>query len=378
MKVLVNAANIHVGGGVQVACSFINELSKLIGSQNSVSDITVICSQKVKDNLSIDTDVNVFSSFYVLNIYGPLPLKSESKKMFDGYDVCFSIFGPLYFTPKVTRHICGFAQAWIAYPNNKVYELLPFKEYVFCKIKFLIQDLFFRKIDHLVVEQRHVREALVINGYDKSKISVVENCVSNVFDDEKHWQPLLFDKSKLRGVATLGFIGRSYKHKNVSILKEVNNILIEKYSVQYDFLFTFTDDEMYSNGFYNIENFHSTGEINVSQCPSFYGLIDALVFPSLLECYSVSPVEAMKMRTTVIASDYPFIKDVCGEAAFYFNPLCAESIAKAIYDAMSSADLREYKIGIGENQIGVLPDAKERMEKYYQIILNNNSLEQSI
>ena len=48
-KHLINASNLHVGGGVQVATSFISELLDL--EDINLKDITIICSSSVVNNL---------------------------------------------------------------------------------------------------------------------------------------------------------------------------------------------------------------------------------------------------------------------------------------------------------------------------------------
>ena len=123
-------------------------------------------------------------------------------------------------------------------------------------------------------------------------------------------------------------------------------------------------------GFYELDNFFSVGTIKIDQCPKFYQLLDALVFPSLLECFSASPIEAMKMRTTVIASNYPFVTEVCQDAAFYFDALDINSIADTIADALSNGTLMEEKKELGLTLVKGLPTAKERAFAYLNIINN--------
>ncbi|MFS2001004.1 glycosyltransferase [Vibrio breoganii] len=368
MKIIINAANLHIGGGVQVASSFIFELSELLKSQRNTDDISVLCSEKVYQNLPLDFDKRVFTQFDILNTYGLGQPSVQVKDKFNGFDVCFTVFGPLYFTPKVKKHICGFAQAWIAYPDNVAYQKLPFKEWLKNKIKFNVQSLFFRRYDHLVVEQMHVKEALGKIGYADKNISVASNCVSAIYDDRNQWITLDFNVSQLTNDVVLGFIGRPYSHKNIRILNQVNEILVSKFQMNCDFIFTFTETEMQQCGFANKDNFYSVGEISTKQCPAFYDLLDALVFPSLLECFSASPIEAMKMNTTVIASNYPFVKEVCDDAAFYFDPLSADEIAIAIFNAFSNNELREEKKRLGSQLVNALPTAKDRAISYLNII----------
>lgn len=371
MKILINASNLHMGGGVQVACSFITELTILLKMNKKSYDISVLCSQKVYENLPNNFDGSVFSKFSILNIYGLSIPTFDTRKKFRDFDICFTIFGPLYFRPKVKVHICGFAQAWIAYPNNIAYQRLPLKEYLTNKIKFKLQSVFFRHYHHLIVEQEHVKNALCKVGYKQSDVSVVSNCVSSIYDDRSSWLPLIFDDRCLAESVTLGFIGRAYTHKNVQVLNLVNKILIAKYNIKCNFLFTFTEEEMEQCGFTYNSNFHTVGEISASQCPAFYSKLDALVFPSLLECFSASPIEAIKMGTPVIASDYPFVREVCGEAAFYFNPLSADDIATSIFNALTNSELRDEKKRLALQVVNNLPTARNRAISYLNIIQNS-------
>jgi glycosyltransferase involved in cell wall biosynthesis len=365
MKILINASNLHVGGGVQVAVSFISELYNL-----GTFDVSIICSSTVFKNLPSYINFQKFNSFTINNVYGFSILTKKQKNLFSGYDICFTIFGPFYNNIKVSKHICGFAQAWIAYPNNVAYKFLPFISRYKNRIKFFIQSLFFKRYDFLIVEQQHVRESLIKIGFKEDKISVVDNCISGIFEDEYCWQKVIFPKlDKARSEnRTIGFIGRAYSHKNVAILKEVNDILKEKYLISFNFIFTFSEQEMKNLGFDKLDNFFSVGEININQCPSFYNQIDALIFPSLLECFSVSPLEAMKMKTPVIASEYVFVKELCKDFAFYFNPLEPLSIASSIVDCFSNDDIRNGKVTGAFNLVNSLPSATDRVRSTMKII----------
>lgn len=364
-KVLINASNLHFGGGVQVAASFINDLYDL-----KKFDISIVCSTAVLNNLSKHIKLDEFKSFNEYNIFGLNKFKKLPKEVFGGFDYCFTVFGPFYFNLRVKKHICGFAQPWIAYPKNKAYNNLSSFDYIKTKIKFFIQSLFFRQYDLLIVEQQHIKNALIGIGYNKDNISVVSNTVSTIYDSPETWESISLDKNKLRYPITLGFIGRDYPHKNIKTLVEVNRILNEKYNFYCNFLFTFTDEEMKRNGFSDLDNFISLGAISIRQCPAFYNSLDGLIFPSLLECFSASPIEAMKMNTVVFASEFPFISEVCKNAAFYFDPTHANSIAFSIVNAFLDGEVMEEKRSLGTKIASELPKSYDRTNAYLNIIEN--------
>ena len=119
MKILINAANLHNGGGVQVASSFINELPFL--SSVAVKEFDILVSSEVDRN--IDQSVkNFFQNYTVYNIFG---VKNYKKNLgiFDSYDLVFTVFGPCYY-PVKGIDIIGFAKPWIIYPRNECYSML--------------------------------------------------------------------------------------------------------------------------------------------------------------------------------------------------------------------------------------------------------------
>ncbi|NBM57123.1 glycosyltransferase [Proteus sp. G2667] len=364
MTVLINASNLHVGGGIQVAASFINELYDLYKNHEKI-DFHIIVSNKVYENLNKEINISKFSFFCVFDIFGKNPPPQYIIDIFNDIDIIFTIFGPLYLKCNAKIKITGFAQPWIAYPKNSAYSKLPIREVVQNKIKFFIQKYYFKKDNHLVVEAEHVKKALVKRKIKNDKeISVISNTYSHIFDQPYNWKPIDFQKKKY----TLGFIGKSYPHKNIKILLDVDNILKNKYHLFCDFLFTLSDIEMNKLNFSKKDNFISIGTINIDQCPNFYKNIDALIFPSLLECFSASPVEAMRMSCLVLASDLPFIKDICKDSAFYFNPLNPNDIAKVIYTSYLDETSREEKIINGLNIVKNIHTSKDRAIKYIEII----------
>lgn len=361
-NILINASNLHVGGGVQVAASFISELYKL-----QRFDFSIVCSTSVFQSLPDSLITNKFLHFNVLDVFGFQRLSADEQKIFDGYNVCFTVFGPFYPRIKAQHHICGFAQPWIAYPNNEAYAQFSVVTQWKTKIKFWLQKQYFKKYDQLVVEQDHVKHALSAIGFDHNNINVVSNCVSSIYLNPNEWLPIENGFPE-NGKPTLGFLGRAYPHKNLNILIQVNEALVNIHNLNVNFVFSLTDSEMSGLMFDKIENFYSVGSLSAQQCPNFYSKIDALIFPSLLECYSASPIEAMKMGTPVIASNRDFIKDVCGEAGIYFNPLDPIDIAEKIASVFSDNRLKKKQIRIGSCLAQNLPMAEDRAINYVYLI----------
>lgn len=326
-KFLINASNLHNGGGVQVAVSVIYELSLLPAL---AGELDVVVSDEVHSAL-LDVRCNrqLFARYVIFNTYGLSSLWSDFCVDLNGYDVVLTIFGPLYRMKFNAVNIVGFAQSWISVPNNEVYLILPILQKIKLKLKFFLQEFFFRQANRLIVELEHVKDALVNVGIAKSEdVDVVYNCLSSLYFCQDDWQSLSREIYTKR--FSIGFVGRDYIHKNTKILPSIKRILMNEYGVDVDFYVTFNDEEWDVKSADFKESIINVGALNVTQCPSFYQKMDAVIFPSLLECFSATPLEAMVMRKPLFASDRRFVRDVCGDHVMYFDPLSPESAAEVI------------------------------------------------
>lgn len=87
----------------------------------------------------------------------------------------------------------------------------------------------------------------------------------------------------------------------------------------------------------------NVGNVPMADVPSLYRQTDALLLPTLLESFSGTYVEAMFHRKPILTSDLPFARGVCGEGAFYFDPLGEESIFDAILKVINDPVEREIR-----------------------------------
>lgn len=365
MKVLINAANLHSGGGVQVASSFINELPYF--SDNKLELFDIIVSSEVDKNVSYSTK-KIFKNYKVHNIFG---LKKYKKNIdiFDNYDLVFTIFGPCYY-PVKGINLVGFAQAWIIYPNNECYSLLSNIEKLKFKMKFFMQKYFFKKSDFCIVELEHVKQGLIDqNIFEKNNIEVVYNTVSNLYFSPEKWEDVnIEDSNKFK----IGLISRDYFHKNTDILPKIKDILKSKYNQEVDFYVTFNESEWNNKSIDFQSKINNIGSLKVAECPCFYEKMDAIIFPSLLESFSATPLEAMIMKKPLFASDRDFIKDVCSDFAFYFEPTDPESGAAVINDFIKQTNIIELdrKLTAAQKYAKNFSSARQRALKYIQIIEN--------
>lgn len=362
-KALINMSNIHSGGGLQVATSFVSELLKLTCQQ---SIHKVLISTEVASAFDVEELETSAWDFEVFDTYGIKTLWSKLNKIQSQYDVVFTLFGPKYTAFKAKKDIVGFAQAWIVSFDNPISKRLSLVQRLKLKVKFGLQKWFFKRADHLIVELEHVKKALAEQGvFSKELISVVHNTISSMYLNEALWQPVEIEVPEKQ--ISIGFITRDYLHKNIAILPKVAKLLNEQYSLPVKFYLSLNDEEWrnYSQSFGAYGE--TVGALSVYQCPTFYQKMDAVVFPSLLECFSATPLEALSMRKPLFASNRGFVRDVCAEYAFYFDPLDAEAIAHVIAGYFNSYPKTSAELDSAYEHAFAFANAQHRAQKYLQI-----------
>lgn len=366
---LINASNLHQGGGVQVAISFLHEISLL---NEDLKSIHVIVSTEVNQGLIyLNINTSVFGDYYVFDSFGLKAFISGLNSRISKYDLVFTIFGPNYLIRHAKYEIVGFAQPWILNFNNPISKSMSFFSRVILKIKFELQWLFFLRADHYIVELEHVKKDLNCSkGISNTSISVVHNTVSSLYKNKDSWSSIVINKNDAK--IALGIVSRDYPHKNIKILPYVAEFLKERYSLDIHFYVTLNDIEWAKKDDYFKKYVSNVGSLTPDQCPSFYEQMDGIIFPSLLECFSATPLEAMAMYKPLFASDRGFVRDVCADYAIYFDPLDINDIAFKIanYFNDEKADYTNFLQNAREHALN-FSTAENRASEYLKIIRQN-------
>lgn len=364
-RFVLYAANLHVGGAVQVATSVIDEIS---ASTVDAGEISLLVSSEVNKNLeAIGVPLCRFRDYRVEDHHGMRTMFKNLKPFVHDADAMLVVFGPLYRFGADIPQVVGFAQPWIIYPDNEIYRSMSLGKKWRTRLKYMVQSLFFRQADLLVVELEHVKRGLSKVGIaDESQVRIVRNCLSAIYSQPERWQPVpaLVGAGRIK----LGFVGRDYSHKNTQIFPELRRLLKREHGLDVSIHVTFTDQEWASCSAEFRDNVVNAGPLTVAQCPSFYQQLDGVLFPSLLECFSATPLEAMAMGRPLFASDRPFNRDVCGDFAFYFDPLDLRTAAHVIANSILDPAATEERVKEAYRHVMTLPGPEVRAQHYLECL----------
>lgn len=362
-NVLIDASNLRAGGGVQVASSFLDELSTAKNNPDTLARypwltrIHVEATPEVAQNLSPITKNNLH-----ISIKSRRPNQLGIWVTAARYDVVLVVFGPAYGRKRARREIVGFADVTSLFDTPDGLPKNYGKPMGYSTLRRAASKALFRRADRIIVEAEHVRAALKQKwNLKKPPIDVVPNCVNQAI-------PSPPPKKKFKQASNWCFVTRNYPHKNVKLLGQIGNELEKRSEGEIKFLLTLNDAEWNDLDYDTRRHSINVGPKTVHELSEVYSRAEGSVFPSLLECFSVTPLEALLTDTPLIASDRDFVREVCGDAAIYCDPYDPVPWADAIQAIRNDPTIRETLVKKGRKVTEASWTAENRAERYLEAI----------
>ncbi|OOE78664.1 hypothetical protein BZG72_15245 [Salinivibrio sp. PR6] len=347
MRVILDASNIKAGGGLQVALSFIYHINDL---HMDMTDFYYMLSPQVMKQLPVEVD-NSKIVVVQTDIKTAIPFSSSSRVIRKfirhvGPDVVFTLFGPSFWTCNGRHsHVMGFANAWVVTPDTIAYKKLPYLNRLATRLKnFILRKFLYEKSRFYITETRDIKEKMLsLMNINESKVSVVPNALPYMYDDKfySHDESLLGEYRLSSDRFNIVTIASNYPHKNLTIIADVAEILFD-YGYKVNFYVTMPETE-YDKCSERFKSFTiNLGVVPVEACKQIYKSADLMFLPTLLECFSVSYLESMKCLTPICTTDFLFAREVCHNAAVYYEPSSAIDAALKIRTLLD--DVEEYYI----------------------------------
>ncbi len=188
-------------------------------------------------------------------------------------------------------------------------------------------------------------------GIDE-KIEIIYEFIDDKFVKQNQTYDRIVDKPYLL------FVGNRKRHKNLSLLVKAFAIIKEK--IPHYLVIAGGKEREKDEVDILVEDLNIRERVIQLIKPSdevimsLYRFADLFVFPSLLEGFGLPPLEAVSLGCPVILSDIPILREIFGEAGFYFNPHSEEDLAKTILKVISDE----------ESKIELLEKQKERLKMF--------------
>lgn len=367
MNILINTTNLRVGGGVQVADSIIRHLPYM--EQHKF--IVVLCRalKYLSADLNLYNNINVFDYEMPWSILTSITGRDsflDTLVIENNVDAVLTVFGPSRWRPKVP-HLCGFARAQIVIPESPYWRQFSFRSKVKSHIEYYIYKFLFDISSNFLYTENPFITDRVEKLYPKKQVFTITNNYNQIFDNETMW-----DKSitlpEFNGITFLT-VSANYPHKNLHIIRACIEYLKNKHPLlKYRFVLTLTEQQFGTLNALEKEHILLIGQVNINQVPFLYAQSDIMFLPTLLECFSASYAEAMKMKTPILTTDLGFSKSLCGNAACYYSAVSVEDLSNKIFLLSRSAKYCKQLVSEGEKQLLKFDTAKQRTIKLISIL----------
>lgn len=353
MKLFLDCSLLSIGGGIQVGLSII---------QNIVHDpdieTVVVCTPQIDSQIDNCSRKKLKAYYVVPNV--PFYKKRQQGKYIAQLerefkpDLVFTVFGPSYWRSEA-KNIQGFALGKMLYPEiRKLYpsKVSRFKEAIFDFIK---QKFFFKNVDNFLVETEVVKTRLTHKfNISPERIYVISNSYSPAFEKRLLERKTLIFPDET--ITTIFVPASFYIHKNLLILPKVLSELKKLNDIKVVLKFTVPEN---SKGWEEIS--HRANEYGVQDQVRTVGhvpnhlICDEYLSSSFVLCSSlvesstaVFP-ESFIAERPLLVSDRDFARNLCGDAALYFDPLDAADIARKIDDLLKDQQLQNKISGAAIN-----------------------------
>lgn len=255
-------------------------------------------------------------------------------------DIVYSILSPSYFAFK-TKEVCRFANAWVTNPTAEAFSTLGFKEKMRMKLYSCNQRMMLKKRKYFITQSEMVANGLRrITKVPHDNVKVVPNVL-----------PAFFSNVEVSGInrdltedVNISYIADGNPHKHIDIIHNIVNELKKRGLIErVKFHITLQDNSLALKLLRkDIEDGYvvNHGYCIQEQLISIYRECQVCLFPSLLETFSASLIEAMYFKQYIVASDFPFNKEITLGAAQYFKPMDAQDACDKIVTLITSTKIQ--------------------------------------
>lgn len=233
-----------------------------------------------------------------------------------------------------------------------------------------------KKAKHIITVSDHTKKDL------HEIFSIPENKMTTIYLGVDGFVPLpkaRIERTKKKfGIMKPCFlyVGVWRNHKNLLHLIDAFNVLRES-GLEAQLLMVGKESpyypeirDMISSSPY-LKDIVTPGFVSEEDLHDLYASTDVLVNPSFYEGFGIPPLEAMASGNVVAVSNTTSHPEICGDAAFYFNPNSVSDMAKVMKEAITNENVRiELKRkGLERSKIFQWDKtAKETLEVYRKVL----------
>ena len=369
-NIFINGLNLKTGGGRTIFNDYLKFLKKNPQHKYFVLTPNKEEYKKYADTFIIIVDINSFykHSFFMPFVYYFL-FNSLFKKL--KIDACFNLC-TVPISSKVPQvfmfHNPYIATKIILYKEKRKVFLL--KENIVGQIQAILTKKSLKHIKYPICQTRTMAEKIKLKFNLKNDIAIIPNFISseNYNNNNKNFN------LPAQGIKLL-YLTHYYPHKNIEIFLPLAK-KIKKQNLNYKIIITI-DSNQHTEAKKILKNIKkqqlediiiNIGSVKMVNIPSLYKQCHVLLMPTLLESFSACYLEAMLHKLPIFTSGKDFAREVCKDAAIYFDPFDPDSILNQLNKVLNNEKLKNEYIEKGIKRIKEMPSNKDIFEKYNSLI----------
>jgi glycosyltransferase involved in cell wall biosynthesis len=332
-KILVDCSNLHYGGAMQVARSFIWHASQ---DRQGNYDYSYVVHEALAKQCPWLSNV-VYQSDVSPQRDSKVAQAVHSSMVAAAPDLVYSIFGP---TVRYTRcpHICGLANAWVS--HARLSDFFGSRSLLAGAKKWAVSKVLgfrVRRHRHIIFETAVARETYSRRyRYPRNRTSVVSNTIPSSVSLVTE-TPDLARAPEIRVLCLASY----YPHKNLESIPKVARLLKQRTGRRLVFQLTL-DPEVYRRHILPLverlevaDSVVNLGPIPVEDLQSTYTNAHIVYQSSLLETFSAVYAEGLATRRYLLLHDQAAARAVCGDAGIYVDSQNPSSVCQAALQVLA-------------------------------------------
>lgn len=361
-KVLVNATTITVGGGVQAAISFLEyATSRDLNQLKLAFAVSESVYLGLNPELKIDKRIHVFRNSPA-GIFSGRKSRQELVALERNFnaDIVYSIGFPSY-VKFCAAEIGRYTNPWEICPIPLAWKQLSLSERLVRSLRNRYRVARAKRAKYFETQTLVAKKGIVdVIKIHPDNVFISPNSINKRFVGH---DSLIRHQSGELDVFTIFCVSAAHKHKNIGIIPLVAFELNRLTKRKFRFIVTLPNS---SASWISIQKaaaklcvsdvIENYGPLSLDRCLDVYKCSDSLLLPTLAEVFSATYLEAMAMQVPILTSDLDFAKEVCFDAALYFDPLNATAAARCIQRVMDNPELGISLAKNGSRRLSSFPD----------------------
>ena len=262
-------------------------------------------------------------------------LKGTNYKFFNSVfpSFLYRVLECTYFPPRMNQNIplLTFGDVPLRYSGKQVLFLanahLVEDNFKIKNLKFIVMRFLFKInlsfVDKIIVQTNSMKKSLMKRyQIDTNKIVVINSPPPNLILDNR--KKFIKNIRNVNSKLNLFYPATFYPHKNHKILTRLKSNSYDKIENLFLTIPTINNPNTYNRIIKCLNN------LKPEEVLKYYSEVDALLFLSKKESYGFPLIEAMLLNLHIICPNLEYAREICGNAAIYFEVDSETSLSKAI------------------------------------------------